>query len=253
MAGVRVLGTPPLPWVSGPSRRPRSGSTRWTRRPAGRGSSARSRPPACCRAGAQAAYALPYSGRGCRSGTACRPARPRWAYETSRRWPGPRGAGGLVRVQVGSGTPPTSSRCSCTARWGLFSRFHVGAPRGRRSTTAPWPLHRARLLDLERRPGGGGRPAGQRGAARAVVARRWTCASAGRPCCVRRADGVGRLHDLGLPVHPLRTWLLFAVLLPVVGRVLEAVGLRCRRRTRGRQRCSARRRVSPRPTGPAAA
>ncbi len=70
------------------------------------------------------------------------------AYETARRWPGPRGAGGRVRVRIGEPVPADPLALFLTARWGLFSTWY-----GERTAFAPvdhavWPLHRAELLDL---------------------------------------------------------------------------------------------------------
>jgi uncharacterized protein YqjF (DUF2071 family) len=93
---------------------------------------------------ARTAYRLPYCWarmRYTRDGDVVR-------YATARRWPAPRGAGGAVIVRVGAPVAePTPLEHFLTARWGLHSR------RGRRTVWlpnehAPWPLHRADLLDL---------------------------------------------------------------------------------------------------------
>ncbi|MFJ1705495.1 YqjF family protein [Kitasatospora sp. NPDC088346] len=70
-------------------------------------------------------------------------------YTSSRRWPGPRGAHSRITVEVGGRVvEPTALEHFLTARWGLH------AARGGRLTYLPnhhpiWPLHRARLLDLD--------------------------------------------------------------------------------------------------------
>jgi uncharacterized protein len=144
MSQVRVLGLPPLPWLS---RFPETNVRLYaTDREGRRGVVFRSLEasrllPVLV---AQAAYALPY----------------RWArmsvrrdagtvtYRTSRRWPGPRGVGGVLRVRPGArlGADPLAQ--FLTARWGLF----VPLPRGRTAWAPvehePWPLHRAEVLEL---------------------------------------------------------------------------------------------------------
>jgi uncharacterized protein YqjF (DUF2071 family) len=73
---------------------------------------------------------------------------PTVAYQTARRWPSPRGVGGLVRVRTGPRMPADELALFLSARWGLFSTWYGG-----RTAFAPvdhpaWPLHRAELLDL---------------------------------------------------------------------------------------------------------
>lgn len=68
-------------------------------------------------------------------------------YTTARRWPGPRGAGGTVSVEIGPEQPADALTTFLTARWGLYSSL------GRRTLWAPmehppWMLHAARLLSL---------------------------------------------------------------------------------------------------------
>ena len=72
-------------------------------------------------------------------------------YETNRRWPGPRGASSIVRVQPGDPFLPaelTSFDHWLTSRWILFS------VRGTRQRYAeawhePWPLFKATITDLD--------------------------------------------------------------------------------------------------------
>jgi uncharacterized protein YqjF (DUF2071 family) len=148
MAGIRVLGTPSLPWVSG---FPETNVRLYAVDGAGRRGvvfrsleAARLLPVLV----AQAAYALPYrwARMSIRHGVV--DGSPTVAYETSRRWPGPRGAGGLVRVQVGERYAADELSLFLTARWGLFSRFHGGRAAWAPVDHGPWPLHRARLLHL---------------------------------------------------------------------------------------------------------
>ena len=144
MRGVRIFGTPPLPHLSAFAE---TNVRLYAVDGAGRRGvvfrsleAARLLPVLA----AQASYRLPY----------------RWArmrvqhgadtvaYQTSRRWPGPRGAGGRVRVRVGAPVPADELALFLTARWGLFSTWYGG-----RTAYAPvdhpeWPLHRAELLEL---------------------------------------------------------------------------------------------------------
>lgn len=70
-------------------------------------------------------------------------------YRAVRRWPGPRGATSNVTIEIGAPiAEPTPFEHFLTARWGLYSQLR------RRLTFArvehePWPLHRARVVDLE--------------------------------------------------------------------------------------------------------
>jgi uncharacterized protein YqjF (DUF2071 family) len=145
MSDVRVLGLPPLPWLS---RFPETNVRLYAVDEQGRRGvvfrsleAARLLPVLV----AQAAYALPY----------------RWArmsvehrggtvtYRSRRRWPGPRGAGGVVAVRPGSPAGPDPLSLFLTARWGLFAPL----PRGRTAWAPvehdPWPLHEAELVALE--------------------------------------------------------------------------------------------------------
>lgn len=72
-----------------------------------------------------------------------------WRYTSSRRWPGPRGAGCRVAVRVGAPLEePGPLEHFLTARWGLHSSV-----RGRTAywpnEHPAWPLHTAELLELE--------------------------------------------------------------------------------------------------------
>ncbi|WP_336923710.1 YqjF family protein [Aquipuribacter sp. SD81] len=95
--------------------------------------------------GARAVFALPYT----------------WArmvahrdgdvveYASRRRWPGPRGAGGTVRVRLGAPlTQPDPLATFLTARWGLHTRVR-GRLRWVPNEHERWPLHRAELLHLD--------------------------------------------------------------------------------------------------------
>ncbi|MFF6869615.1 YqjF family protein [Streptomyces sp. NPDC007910] len=71
------------------------------------------------------------------------------AYESSRRWPGPRGARSSIAVEVGERVgEPTPLEHFLTARWGMHSAFR-GRPLYLPNTHPRWPLHRARLLHCD--------------------------------------------------------------------------------------------------------
>ena len=149
MSRVRVLGAPPLPHLSGFAET----NVRLYAVDAGTGrrgvvfrslEAARLLPVAVARA----SYRLPYAWArmSVRHGVA--DGAPTVTYETARRWPGPRGAGAVVRVRLGAPLPADELALFLTARWGLFSTWYGG-----RTAFAPvdhpaWPLHRAELLDL---------------------------------------------------------------------------------------------------------
>jgi hypothetical protein len=72
-------------------------------------------------------------------------------YHCRRRWPGPRGAASRTRIRIGRRYAPGELGDRdhfLTARWILFSVHGVRA-RFARACHQPWPLHRARLLDLD--------------------------------------------------------------------------------------------------------
>ena len=145
MAGVRILGLPPLPYVSGFAETnvrlyavdPGSGRRGVVFRSL---EAARLLPVLAARA----SYRLPYLW----SRMSVRHGSDTVAYATSRRWPGPRGAGGLVRVRVGPRVPADELALFLTARWGLFSTWYGGRTAYAPVDHPPWPLHRASLLDL---------------------------------------------------------------------------------------------------------
>jgi uncharacterized protein YqjF (DUF2071 family) len=144
MADVRGLGAPALPWVSGfPETNVRLYAVDGEGR---RGVVFRSLEAARLLPvlAARAAYALPYMW----ARMAVRHGRGTVSYETSRRWPGPRGAGGVVRIEPGERYPAGELDLFLTARWRLFSRFHGGRTLSAPVEHPPWALHRARVLDL---------------------------------------------------------------------------------------------------------
>lgn len=70
-------------------------------------------------------------------------------YTTARRAPGPRGAGGRVRVTPGPRiTEPGALAQFLTARWGLHTR-HLGRLLYVPNEHGPWPLHTATLHELD--------------------------------------------------------------------------------------------------------
>jgi uncharacterized protein YqjF (DUF2071 family) len=70
-------------------------------------------------------------------------------YETARRWPGPRGAGGRIVVRPGPPVPrPDPLAEFLTARWGLHVRRY-GRTLYLPNHHGPWPLHRAELVVLD--------------------------------------------------------------------------------------------------------
>ena len=154
MAGVRVPGAAPLPWLSAFAEtnvRLYAVDASGRRGVVFRSLEAARLLPVLV---ARGSYGLPYFW----ARMAVRHGPRTVAYETSRRWPGPRGAGGLVRVEVGERVAADEVALFLTARWGLYSRFQNfpvqgGQSQGGRTVWAPvdhgpWPLHRARLLEL---------------------------------------------------------------------------------------------------------
>jgi uncharacterized protein YqjF (DUF2071 family) len=69
-------------------------------------------------------------------------------YTTARRWPGPRGVGGRVRLRVGEPVTADPLADFLTARWGLFSTWYGGRTAWAPVDHEPWPLHRATVLEL---------------------------------------------------------------------------------------------------------
>ena len=90
----------------------------------------------------------------------------RLTYTSSRRWPGPPGAGSHITVRVGERlTTPDPLAVFLTARWGLH-RPGAHGPVFWPNEHPEWPLHRAELLELHESllaaaglPGVSGRPA----------------------------------------------------------------------------------------------
>ncbi|MET0767017.1 MAG: DUF2071 domain-containing protein [Aeromicrobium sp.] len=70
-------------------------------------------------------------------------------YETRRRWPGPRGAGGSMRVAPGGPVArPSELQQFVTARFGLHTRW-AGRTLWIPNHHEPWPLRRATLEHLD--------------------------------------------------------------------------------------------------------
>lgn len=95
--------------------------------------------------GARLAFATPYTW----ARMAVRRDGDEIAYTTARRWPGPRGAGGELRLRVGEPiAEPSPLEHFVTARFGLHTR-HLGRTWWVPNTHPAWPLRRAELLHLE--------------------------------------------------------------------------------------------------------
>ncbi len=70
-------------------------------------------------------------------------------YETRRRWPSPRGAGGTMRVRLGDPVDrPSAVEQFVTARFGLHTRW-MGTTLWIPNHHEPWPLRRAVLEHLD--------------------------------------------------------------------------------------------------------
>jgi hypothetical protein len=69
-------------------------------------------------------------------------------YASSRRWPGPRGAGARIRVRIGQPYEADELSLFLTARWRLFGTWYGGLSTYTPVEHEPWPLHRAEVLDL---------------------------------------------------------------------------------------------------------
>ncbi|RKN39613.1 YqjF family protein [Micromonospora endolithica] len=70
-------------------------------------------------------------------------------YTSRRRWPGPRGVVGDLRVRLGDPIgEPTALEHFLTARWGLHTRAY-GRTLHLPNVHPRWPLHRAELLGLD--------------------------------------------------------------------------------------------------------
>ena len=73
----------------------------------------------------------------------------RYTYESRRRWPGPRGLHSRVEVEVLPDEVADDPLADfLTARWGLFTA-HLGRTWFLPNEHDPWPLRRARVLDLD--------------------------------------------------------------------------------------------------------
>ena len=144
MSGVRVLGAPPIPWLS---RFPETNVRLYATDAQGRRGvvfrsleASRLLPVLVARA----AYALPY----CWARMSVRHDDGVTTYTSARRWPGPRGAGGHVSVRPGERYDADPLSLFLTARWGLFSRLPGGRTAWAPVSHGPWPLHRAELVSL---------------------------------------------------------------------------------------------------------
>ncbi len=144
MESVRVLGTPPVPWVA---RFPETNVRLYAVDHDGRRGvvfrsleAARLLPVLVARA----AYRLPYTW----ARMATRRDGAGRAYTTSRRWPGPAGAGGTVQVETGPPLDDDPLATFLTARWGLYSGWWGGRTAWAPVEHPPWPLHAARLVAL---------------------------------------------------------------------------------------------------------
>jgi hypothetical protein len=69
-------------------------------------------------------------------------------YTTRRRWPGPRGAGGTMRVRVGGPVDPSPVDEFVTARFGLHTRW-LGRTLWIPNHHGPWPLRAATVESLD--------------------------------------------------------------------------------------------------------
>lgn len=69
-------------------------------------------------------------------------------YRSARRWPGPRMIGTRIRLGLGERVEGGPFEHFLTARWRLHHRV-AGTTVSTRLIHDPWPLHQARLLDLD--------------------------------------------------------------------------------------------------------
>ena len=95
--------------------------------------------------GARVVFGTPYTWAamdGTRTG-------PRLTYTSRRRWPGPRGARSRMTVELGEPLErPGPLEHFLTARYGLHTRM-LGRTVWMPNEHPPWPLRRARLVDLD--------------------------------------------------------------------------------------------------------
>ena len=144
MTGVRVLGSPPLPHLSAFAEtnvRLYAVDGRGRRGVVFRSLEASRLLPVLA---ARVGYHLPY----CWSRMRVERDGDLRTWTTARRWPGPRRAGGQIRVRTGEPYPADPLSLFLTARWGLFSTWYGGATAWAPVEHEPWPLHRAELLGL---------------------------------------------------------------------------------------------------------
>ncbi|MGI5350620.1 YqjF family protein [Streptomyces sp. CA-250714] len=74
---------------------------------------------------------------------------PTVTYESTRRWPGPRGAHSRIVVRPGPRVvEPTELEHFLTARWGMHTAF-FGAPAYLPNVHPRWPLYEAELIECE--------------------------------------------------------------------------------------------------------
>ena len=144
MSKVSVLGTPPLPWLSRFAEtnvRLYATDDQGRKGVVFRSLEASRLLPALV---ARASYALPYTW----ARMSVRHGVDTVAYETSRRWPSPHGAGGRIVVRPGAPVVAGPLEHFLTARWGLFSRLPGGRTAWAAVAHDPWPLHAAELVEL---------------------------------------------------------------------------------------------------------
>lgn len=144
MSRVRVLGSPPLPWLSTFAEtnvRLYATDEHGRKGVVFRSLEASRLLPALV---ARASYALPYTW----ARMSVRHGVDTVAYETSRRWPSPQGAGGRIVVRKGPPITAGPLELFLTARWGLFSRLPGGRTAWAPVAHDPWPLHTAELVEL---------------------------------------------------------------------------------------------------------
>lgn len=142
---VRVLGIPPIPYVS---TFVELNVRLYSVDPAGRRGiyflsldAARLVPVVA----AQATYRLPYKW----SSMSYEDSTDVHSWRSVRRWPGPSGARAAVRVRVGAAIPkPTPFQVFLTARWNLHTTL-LGRLAYAPAEHEMWPLHEATLLDLD--------------------------------------------------------------------------------------------------------
>ena len=144
MSGVRIFGTPPLPYLSAFAEtnvRLYAVDAHGRRGVVFRSLEAARLLPVLA---ARAAYHLPY----CWARMRVERDGDLRTWTTSRRWPGPARAGGRIALRVAEAYEPDPLSLFLTARWGLFSTWYGGATAWAPVEHEPWPLHHAEVLDL---------------------------------------------------------------------------------------------------------